>query len=148
MTAIEKRPSRPLFGIVKSMANETSITTGDYIPPPNPESPFAAVEHAALIEKFYETEGDPDIGRELSLRILAHAEFPGNPIATPLIGRDGMPVQQDGVSLSLADYVNFAVGHHFEAVESILDFLMMQKGSPDYDTMRAAIVARLNASQA
>lgn len=121
-----------------------NTVSGEPIPAARAESQFDVIAHPELIDIFYETEGDAEVGRELSVRIFEHAGFPADPTTTPLIGRDGKPVQQDGKGLTLADYVNFAAQHHFEAVESILDFLMMEKQSPNYETMRATILARLN----
>lgn len=106
-------------------------------------SPYAEIGHTELIGEFYATEGDPDIGRELSVRIFEHAGFDGDPRAVPLNGRDGTQVQENGQSLTLADYVNFAAVHHFEALENILEFLMMKPGEQDYVTMRATILSRL-----
>lgn len=121
--------------------------TGEPLYPQRAESLYVAIESDELIGRFYETEGDPDIGRELSIRLFEHAEFPDDPETTPLIGRDGEQVQEDGQSLMQAEYVNFAARHHFEALETILDFLMMEKGSPDYGTMRAAMLARLGVAR-
>jgi hypothetical protein len=112
---------------------------------PEADSPYNTLAHAELIDRFYATEGDPDMGRELSIRLFAHADFADDPMTAPLIGGDGKRVQEDGKPLVLADYINFAAGHHFEALESILDFLMMEPGTPDYETMRATMLGRLNA---
>lgn len=107
-------------------------------------SPYAEFETAALVDRFYETEGDPTIGTELSVRLLGHARFAGDPRTTPLVGRDGAQVQVDGRPLVLADYVNYAAQHHFYAVGEILDFLSMKPGTQEYVSTRAAMMGRLN----
>jgi hypothetical protein len=111
---------------------------------PEAASVYDTLAHAELIDQFYVTEGDPDIGRELSVRLFAHADFADDPRTAPLIGGDGAQVQEDGQPLKLADYVNFAARHHFEALESILDFLLMTPGTQDYETMRATMLGRLS----
>lgn len=114
---------------------------------PEDASPFAAFSHRALIDRYYETEGSPNVGLELSIRLFRHAGLVGDPTIMPLIGRNGAQVEEGGRPLMLADYVNFAAKHHFEAVESILDFLTMQPGTQDYDAMRASMVGRLEAGR-
>nr|MDQ3094129.1 hypothetical protein [bacterium] len=78
------------------------------------------------------------------VRIFKHAGFNIDPRTTPLTGKDGAQVISEGRPLTLADYVNYAAVHHFEALESILGFLEMQKGNTDYEAMSKAIVGRLN----
>ncbi len=109
-----------------------------------PESAYAAYTHDALIDAFYESEGSPEIGRELSTRLFQHAGLTGDPAQEPLIGRDGAQVQHNNQPLTLADYVNFAADHHFEALEPILDFLMTKPGEHEYETTRAIMLSRLN----
>jgi len=119
---------------------------GETALPPEAVSPYAEFGHAELIDRFYETEGDPAIGTELSVRLFAHAGVPADPRTEPLRGRDGTQVQLGGKLLMLADYVNYAAMHHFEAVEDILSFLMMQSGTQDYEMVRATMVGRLSSS--
>lgn len=119
---------------------------GETVLSPEAASPYAEFGHAELIDRFYATEGDPAIGTELSVRLLAHAGIPVNPRTAPLIGRDGRQVLLDGKPLALADYVNYAARHHFEAVEGILDFLMLQPGTQDYELKHATMMSRLNPS--
>jgi len=115
-------------------------------PTPEVVSPYAELMHAELIDRFYESEGDPAIGTELSVRLFAHAGLEIDPRTAPLLGRDGNPVKQGDRTLMLADYVNYAAGHHFEALEGILDFLMTKPGDENYDTTRATIAGRLSPS--
>ncbi|HVV66925.1 MAG TPA: hypothetical protein VHB72_02535 [Candidatus Saccharimonadales bacterium] len=105
------------------------------------------ISHAELIDRFYETEGDPAIGRELSVRLFKHACLASDPSTTPLIGRDGKQVQGDNGPLTLADYVNFATAHHPHALEGILDFLMEQPGTPEYEETRTDMIGRLSAGR-
>lgn len=112
--------------------------------PPETASPYAELGHSALIDRYYETEGDVGIGQELSVRFFRHADLGLDPWTTPLIGSDDKQVQLDGRPLMLSDYVNFAASHHFEAIGEILDFLEEQPGSEGYKAARAAIVLRLN----
>ncbi|HSX07204.1 MAG TPA: hypothetical protein VLG92_05800 [Candidatus Saccharimonadia bacterium] len=111
---------------------------------PEAASPYAEFGHAELIGQFYETEGDPDIGRELSVRLFEHAGLTIDPRVAPLIGRDGMQVRESDGPLTLSDYVNFAARHHLEALEEILDFLMKKPGEQDYEATRATIAGRLS----
>jgi hypothetical protein len=118
---------------------------------PEVVSPYAGIGHEELIDEFYEADGgDPAIGKELSARLLRHAGFTGDPNTTPLIGRDGTRVVEDGRPLVLADYINFAAaGHtegHLEALDEILGFLDMGPGQQDYESMRAGMMRRLNPS--
>lgn len=110
------------------------------IPAPPEVAPYEGIGNAALIVKFYEMGADPDIGRELSARLLAHAGYIGNPAVEPLTGRDGEQVQDAETSepLTLADYVNFATQHHFYALEDILNFLHTKPGDPKYEEGRVA----------
>lgn len=110
-------------------------------------SPYAELSHAQLIGQFYETEGDTNIGRELSDRLFRHAGLTIDPNVTPLLGRDGKQIQEGGASLTLTDYVNYAAGHHFEALEGILDFLLTQPGDGNYEAAQAAMLSRLNAGR-
>lgn len=112
------------------------------------ERSYGGVGSLDLIVEFFDSDVDQAIGRELSVRIMEHAGFPGDPDTAPLIGSDGSQIEKDGNPLTLADYINYAVDHHFEAVESILTFLLMERGSPEYETMRAAMLTRLNGLQA
>lgn len=112
---------------------------------PEAASPYAEVGHRDLIDRFYETEGDPSVGAELSARLFEYAGLAVDPSVAPLIGRDGRQVEENGRPLTLSDYVNYAAGHHFEALEGILGFLMQRPGEQGYDTARAAIVGRLSA---
>ncbi len=107
---------------------------------PPEAAPYSGIGNAALVVKFYEMGADPDIGRELSLRLMAHAGYTGDPVAEPLTGKDGKPVQdaETGQPLTLADYVNFATEHHFYALEGILNFLHTTPGEPEYEEGRAA----------
>jgi len=116
----------------------------EMISSPEAVPPYAELGHADLVDRFYATQGDPVIGRELSIRLFAHADIPIDPGTAPLIGRDGTQIQLDGRPLTLADYVNYAAGHHLEAVESILNFLMAQPGTQDYEATHATIQSRLN----
>lgn len=102
-------------------------------------SPYAGIEHTELIGMFYESKGNPDIGRELSVRLFTHAGGIDDVENTPLLRRDGTQVFDENTPLVLADYVNFAVKHHFNAVESILSFLMMSPGEPDYEAMKETV---------
>jgi hypothetical protein len=112
-------------------------------------SPFADTGHAALILQFYETGADPTIGRELSVRLLAHAGYAGDPTAEPLTGNDGRRVLDTatGRPLVLADYVNYATNHHIYALEDILNFLHTKPGEPDYERGRAAYAGYLEVNQ-
>ncbi len=112
------------------------------------EATFESLSDTELIDQFYVSEGNPVIGKELAVRIFAHANFTDDPNTTPLIGRDGKQVVQAGQPLVLSDYVNFAVTHHFDAVEGILDFLRMKSGTQDYETVRQSVVGRLRADGA
>lgn len=103
-------------------------------------SPYADIDNAALIVQYYEKDLDSDIAKELSVRLLTHAGYTGDPTTEPLIGRDGGQIQdaETGKPLTLADYVRFASEHHFYALEGILDFLYTKPGEPDYEQGRAA----------
>ncbi len=110
-------------------------------------SPFAAYDHPTLIDKFYESEGDPNIGKELAIRLFAHAGVgTADPNTAPLIGRDGAQVQGEEGPLVLADYVNYAAVHHFRYVEGILGFLLVHPGEEEYEAGRTAMIARLEGS--
>lgn len=104
---------------------------------------YAELEHSTLINKFYATEGDKDIGRELAIRLFEHAGYEGDPGTTPLIGRNGFQLIDDNNRLTLADYVNYAAGHHFDAIGEILDFLQMEPGESNYEGWRNAMFGRL-----
>jgi hypothetical protein len=106
-------------------------------------STYADLDHIDLIGEFLDKQ-DPEMGRALSVRLFAHADLRVDPYATPLVGRDGKQVEQDGKSLVLADYVGYAAEHHGDAMEEILGFLLTEPGDKDYDSMRAAISGRLN----
>ena len=111
---------------------------------PEVASPYAEFGHAELIDQFYASEGNPVIGEELSVRLFRHAGIAVDPKTAPLVGRNGAQVVgEGGKPLTLSDYVNYAAGHHFEAVPEILDFLTMQPDTPDYDRMRIAMLSRL-----
>ena len=111
-----------------------------------PRPSYADVDSVELVGIFYDTEGDLTVGKELSSRVFEHAGFSGELSTVPLVGRDGSQIQEDGRALMLIDYINFAARHHFDAVPAILDFLSMDKGSQDFETMRAVIVDRLGAT--
>jgi hypothetical protein len=109
-----------------------------------PEAPaYADLDHIDLIGDFLDTQ-DPNMGRALSARLFAHAGLEVDPYTTPLRGRDGTQVEQDGRSLVLADYVGYAAEHHGDAMEEILGFLLTDKKHEDYISMQAAISDRLN----
>lgn len=110
---------------------------------------YGGIGNADLIVKFYEMGADSDIGRELSVRLLAHAGYAGDPTTEPLTGKDGKQVQdsETGKPLTLADYVNFATEHHFYALEGILNFLHTKPGEPEYEEGRAAYVGYLGANR-
>lgn len=111
---------------------------------------YVALENPVLINQFFKTKGNPDIGRELSIRYFEHAGFTGDPLTTPLIGRDGKQVQHNGQLLVLADYVNFAADHHFEALtvpKGVFESLLMEPGTPDYEDMCASVLARLESNK-
>ncbi|HKU18023.1 MAG TPA: hypothetical protein VJP80_02005 [Candidatus Saccharimonadales bacterium] len=129
--------------VASAYYNEGAVAPG----PQETASPYAGFEHSMLIDRFYETEGDPDIGRELSVRLFAHAGLEGDPRVVPLIGRDGTQVQGSDGPLTLADYVNFAARHHIDALEGILSFLMMEPGQEDYVAVRATMLSRLGAGR-
>lgn len=114
---------------------------------PEVVSPYAEFEHPALIEAFYETEGNPDIGVELAVRMFAHAGIAEDPRAQPLIGRTGAQIEVNGKPLTLADYVNYAADNHIDALPGILGFLMTNPGEPDYETMRTTMQDRLEAGR-
>lgn len=105
------------------------------------------LEHSDLIDRFYESEGDPVIGTELSVRIFQHASFMGDPIVTPLLGGNGEQVIDDGKPLVLADYINFATKHHPDAVEQILDFLLLEAGTKEFEDIKSVILRRLNSGK-
>jgi hypothetical protein len=107
-------------------------------------SPYAEIGHDDLIGMFYDADGDPAIGRALSVRLFEHAAIPVDPAREPLIGRDGKQVVHQGKPLTLEDYVNYAAEHHFEAVDEILDILRKTPDDPDYVETREAMLDRLN----
>ncbi len=113
---------------------------------PEAAASYAELSHIDLISEFLE-EQDPDVGRALSARLFAHADLRVDPYITPLVGRDGKQIEQDGRSLVLADYVGYAVEHHGDAMEAILGFLLTEPGDGDYETTQAAIVGRLSPSE-
>ena len=123
------------------MNHETAVSMGGS----ETVSAYEGIGHDDLIGMFYETMGDPDIGRELSVRLFDHAGLAIDPTSVPLMGRDGLQVDKDGVGLTLADYINYAADHHFEAVGSILSFLSMKPGDADYQGIQVGIIARLQA---
>jgi len=138
--------------ILKHMGNEaiSGQTLASECTVQSPEvSAYASIDNAALIVKFYEMGADPDIGRELSARLLAHAGYTGDPAAEPLVGKDGKQVQntETGTPLTLADYVNFATEHHFYALERILNFLYTTPGEPEYIEGRAAYAGYVDANR-
>jgi hypothetical protein len=96
-------------------------------------SPFADVGDADLIERFFDSEGDPAIGRELSIRLLKHANYVGDPTTEPLL-KEGKPMFDEASqrTLTLADYVYYANKNYFWALEEILDFLYTEPGSSEY----------------
>ena len=94
------------------------------------------------IDEYYEKEGDPVIGRELSVEFFRHADISTDPSTTPLIGRDGEPIQGDEGPLTLADYVNFAAQRHPYALSEILDFLLKRPGTQSYQDAREVILGR------
>lgn len=101
---------------------------------------FESVNHFDLIDAFYASQGeDAGIGRELTRRLFEHAEFSDDLAASPLTGRDGSPVEQDGKPLLKEDYVNYAATHHTYALENILDFLLADPGSDKYKSGRDII---------
>jgi hypothetical protein len=110
-------------------------------------SPYAKLETLELVDLFYERDADPAVGQEIAVRYFEHAGFTDDSRTTPLIGRDGKQVQEDGRQLFLVDYINYAAKHHSEALDSILSFLLMRPGEQDYEDMRASILARLKASR-
>ena len=116
---------------------------------PVKEAPYGGIGNADLIVKFYEMGADSDIGRELSVRLLAHAGYTGDPTVEPLTDKDGEQVQdsESGKLLTLADYVNFATEHHFYALEGILNFLHTMPGEPEYEEGRAAYAGYLDTSR-
>lgn len=112
-------------------------------------APYDGIGNAALIVKFYEMGADPEIGRELSVRLLAHAGYTGDPTTEPLTGKEGKRVQdaETGQLLTLADYVNFATEHHFYALEDILNFLHTKPGEPKYEEGREAYAGYLGTNR-
>lgn len=132
------------------MGNENLSQPGQKGANMPPEAdPYRGIENAALVVKFYEMGADPEIGRELSLRLMAHSGYAGDPATEPLIGKDGKPVldAETGQPLTLADYVNFATEDHFYAVEGILNFLHTKPGEPEYEEGRAAYSVYLDANR-
>ncbi|HSX46245.1 MAG TPA: hypothetical protein VLG27_04585 [Candidatus Saccharimonadia bacterium] len=111
-------------------------------------SPFASVSDPELIARFYESGADPAIGRELSVRLLAHARYKGDPTTEPLTHKSGTPVLDEatGQPLTLADYVPYAADHHLWALEQILSFLYTSPGEPEYEDGRAAYAHYTNPS--
>jgi hypothetical protein len=116
----------------------------EIFPGQSPEAPtYAELDHIGLISEFLDTQ-DPKMGRALSVRLFAHAELEVDPYTTPLVGRDGVQIEQDGRPLVLADYVGYAAEHHGQAMETILGFLLTESRDEGYNSMQAAISGRLN----
>lgn len=108
---------------------------------------YIGIRTPELIGQFYETKGDPAIGRELSIRLLEHAGLGRGVSDRPLAGRDGRQVVAGDRPLVLADYVNYAAEHHFAALDEVFNFFLMQEGTPDYEAARAGMLARINAGK-
>lgn len=111
---------------------------------PENHTQFEEIRHQDLIDMFYESEGDLDIGRELSSRLFKHAGIDIDLSRMPLLKSDGNQVIEDGVSLTMQDYVNYAASNHFYALESILSFLLMQPGERDYEDSKKTMLDKIN----
>jgi hypothetical protein len=100
-------------------------------------SPYAEIGHRDLIDAFY-AEEDPAVGRELSVRLLAHAGFQGDATTEPLRHANGEQIRdpETGDPLTLADYVNYAAEHHLFALPGILSFLRTTPGDDNYRSGR------------
>ena len=113
--------------------------------------PYAAMSHEELIGAFVNSQGEPAIGTVISIRTFVHAGFKGDPTTTPLRGRDGRQIEENGRPLMLADYHNYAASHHFDYLESILeftlDFLNQEKGSDKHQEMCRFIMAQAGISE-
>lgn len=111
-------------------------------------SPHAKLETLEIVDLFYEKNtNDPEaaqeVGQEVAVRFFEHAGLTDDPRTTPLIGRDGKQVQEDGRPLFFVDYINYAARHHPNALDSILSFFLMEPGEQEYEDMRAVILAKL-----
>lgn len=105
---------------------------------------LTGVPSAELIERYYTTDfGNEVVMRELSCRLVTHFNLGIDPTTTPLIGRDRKQIVINGVGATLDRYIEWAEDDHPDHVGVILDTLLTEPETEEYDIHRQAIAGRL-----
>lgn len=104
-------------------------------------SPYEGMLSPELIDRFFATRGNHEVGRELGVRLLRRLGFPADhdPTAEPLMGRSGEQLELDGKAVMWADYVNYAAFDHFDAIGDLFDALTDDSDGQAFKRAQAAM---------